>query len=47
MGTRGGGEERIIEGIKETPAIRNPILLNTTVGPFITVTLEKRPPCKK
>ena len=36
-----------MEGIKETPAIRNPILLNTTVGPFITVTLEKRPPCRK
>ena len=32
IGTRGwGGGEGIIEGIKETPAIRNPILLNRTV----------------
>ena len=31
IGTRGGGGEGIIEGIKETPAIRKPILLNRTV----------------
>ena len=31
IGTRGGGRKGIIEGIKETPAIRNPILLNRTI----------------